>query len=163
MKISHKFLAGIAALELVCAWIHPFGRVKNQASPAPILANIDVSDPVVRIVNRSCRNCHSEQTHWPWYSYVAPMSWMIEKDVHDARLHMNLSRWQEYPTEKQVEILARLGSEVRNHQMPLPRYLSLHPEAALSDADIRQLYEWTRKERRRLIAPPLQPGHLDIP
>jgi len=163
MKISHKFLAGIAVFEFACALIHPFGRVKNEASPAPLFANIDAADPVVRIVNRSCRNCHSEQTHWPWYSYIAPMSWMTEKDVHDARLHMNLSRWQEYPAEKQVEILARLGSEVRNHQMPLPRYLSLHPEAKLSDADIRQLYDWTRKERRRLTAPPLQPGHLDIP
>jgi cytochrome c len=163
MKISHKFLAGFAVFEFACALIHPFGRVKTQSSPAPLFANTDALDPVVRIVNRSCRNCHSEQTHWPWYSYIAPMSWMIEKDVHDARLHMNLSRWQEYPADKQVEILARLGSEVRNHRMPLPRYQSLHPEAALSDADIRQLYDWTRKQRRRLTAPPLTPGHLDIP
>jgi hypothetical protein len=113
---------------------------------------METTDAVTAIVERSCRNCHSEQTRWPWYSYIAPMSWMIEKDVHDARLHMNLSRWQDYPADKQVEILARLGAEVRNHQMPRPRYVSLHPEAKLSEADIQQLYDWTRKERRRLAA-----------
>ena len=66
---------------------------------------------------------------------------------------MNLSRWQEYTTDQQVEILSRLGAEVRNHQMPLPRYLTLHPDARLSESDVKELYEWSHKERRRLTAP----------
>jgi predicted Fe-S protein YdhL (DUF1289 family) len=75
---------------------------------------------------------------------------MIENDVNHARQHMNISRWEDYSTEQQVEILSRLGAEVRNHQMPMQRYLSLHPEARLSESDIHQLYEWSRRERRRL-------------
>jgi hypothetical protein len=152
MKTSQKVIAGIAAFAVACALVHPFGQVKNQTSSAPLLAGAETPDAVTAIVERSCRNCHSEQTQWPWYSYVAPLSWIVEKDVHDARLHMNLSRWQDYAPGKQVEILARLGAEVRNHQMPLPRYLSLHPEAKLSEQDIQQLYDWTRKERRRLAS-----------
>jgi hypothetical protein len=66
---------------------------------------------------------------------------------------MNLSRWRDYTTDQQVEILSRLGAEVRNHQMPLPRYVSLHPEARLADSEVRQLYEWAHRERRRLTSP----------
>jgi hypothetical protein len=75
---------------------------------------------------------------------------MIENDVNQARKQMNISRLEDYTTEQKVEILSRLGAEVRNHQMPIQRYLSLHPEARVSESDIHQLYEWSRSERHRL-------------
>lgn len=130
--------------------VHPFGRVKTPASSEPLLADASVPAPVMEIVSRSCQNCHSEKTEWPVYSYVAPMSWMVEKDVHDARGKMNLSRWHDYNSEQRQEFLSEIGSLVRNHQMPLPRYLLLHPEARLSDSDANRLYQWTRSERKRL-------------
>jgi hypothetical protein len=106
--------------------------------------------PVRDIVTKACRNCHSEQTEWPVYSYVAPVSWMIEKDVSDARSQMNLSHWQEYDTEKRRELLSAIASMVRNHRMPPQRYLLLHPEARLSHAEAELLYQWARSERKRL-------------
>ena len=144
---------------LVCAnglasMVHPFGRVKGPASPAPLLAGAPVESPVMGIVSRSCQNCHSEKTEWPLYSYIAPMSWMIEKDVHDARSHMNLSRWRDYDPGQRQQILSEIGSLVRNHGMPPQRYLMLHPEARLSGADVDRLYQWTRSERKRLKAEP---------
>ena len=80
------------------------------------------------------------------------MSWMIESDVARARGHMNLSRWNGYPPERQQEILFEMSSLVRNRVMPLPRYLLLHPEARLSDAEVDYLYQWTKCERKRLKA-----------
>jgi cytochrome c len=132
--------------------VHPFGRVKTPASSASLLADASVPAPVMEIVSRSCQNCHSEKTEWPVYSYVAPMSWMVEKDVHDARSKMDLSRWRDYSSEQRQEFLSEIGSLVRNHRMPLPRYLLLHPEARLSDSDVNRLYQWTRSERKRLRA-----------
>jgi hypothetical protein len=135
--------------------VHPFGATRKSVSDNPLLAGASVDPTVIQIVERSCQNCHSEKTEWPWYSYVAPMSWLIEKDVHEGRSHMNLSHWNEYDTAKQVEILASLSAVVRSRQMPLPRYLRLHPSAQLSDAEIDLIYQWTRAERRRLkTAPP---------
>jgi len=78
------------------------------------------------------------------------MSWMIEKDVHDARGDMNLSHWSEYDSERRRQILSEIGSLVRNHAMPPERYLLLHPNARLSDTDTQLLYQWTQSERRRL-------------
>jgi cytochrome c len=78
------------------------------------------------------------------------MSWMIESDVARGRGHMNLSRWNGYPPERQQEILSQMSSLVRNRVMPLPRYLMLHPEARLSDAEVDYLYQWAKSERKRL-------------
>jgi hypothetical protein len=151
MKSSLKVgLAGISFLGLVCTFVHPFGAVKATHSDAPLFAGAQMPSSVADVVERSCQNCHSERTVWLWYSYVPPISWMVEKDVQQARKQMNLSHWQGYSTEEQMEILARLGAEVRNHQMPVPRYLSIHKEARLSESDVQHLYDWSRKERRRL-------------
>jgi hypothetical protein len=147
-----KFALAAACAVGIGSMVHPFGRVKTVVSPAPLFADAPVPSPVMEIVSRSCRNCHSEKTEWPVYSYVAPMSWMVEKDVHDARSHMNLSRWNDYGSAQRQELLSKIGSLVRNHRMPLPQYLLLHPEARLSDSDVNQIYQWTRSERKRLKA-----------
>jgi len=83
------------------------------------------------------------------------MSWLIEKDVHDARDAMNLSRWNDYDSNRRRQILTELGSLVRNHVMPPRRYLLLHPEARLSDSETDALYSWTQAERKRLRVPVL--------
>ena len=139
-----------ALVAVPSAFIHPFGAMKAQRSDRPLLLDASFDPEVVRILERSCEDCHSEKTAWPPYSYVPPMSWMIESDVARARGHMNLSRWNGYPPERQQEILSQMSSLVRNRVMPLPRYLLLHPEARLSDAEVDYLYQWAKSERKRL-------------
>lgn len=143
-------LAAIGLLGFASSFVHPFGDVKGQHSPAPLFAGAETNPAVTRMVERSCQNCHSERTEWPWYSYVAPFSYLIEKDVAHGRSHMNLSRWSTYTEDEQTELLTRLRVEVRNHRMPLPQYLVLHPGAKLSDSEAAQLYEWVRSERGRV-------------
>ena len=142
-----------AVLLAVCSvLIHPFGAIKAQRSDKPLLLDSTFDPQVVRTLEKSCQNCHSEKTEWPWYSYIAPLSWMIENDVQRGRNHMNLSRWNGYNPEQQQEILSKMSVLVRNRAMPLPRYLLLHPGSKLSDAEIAYLYQWTRTERKRLKA-----------
>ncbi|HLY20066.1 MAG TPA: heme-binding domain-containing protein [Bryobacteraceae bacterium] len=150
LKRPHYAIACAGVLAFGSALIHPFGPKTNSARP--LLSGADVDPAVVRILEKSCQNCHSERTEWPWYSYVAPMSWMIEKDVHEARSHMNLSQWDEYDAQKQHDLLAELAAVVRNRRMPLPRYTLLHPEAKPSPDEFERIYQWTRAERRRLTS-----------
>jgi cytochrome c len=74
---------------------------------------------------------------------------MVEKDVREARAHMDLTQWQMYDENKKSESLSAIGSAVRNRVMPPRRYIVLHPEARLTDEEIDQVYRWTRDERRR--------------
>jgi hypothetical protein len=146
------FLVPLAVVTIGFAsfFIHPFGAVRAQSSNSPLLANAAITPAAAKVLERSCQNCHSERTIWPWYSYLPPVSWLIEDDVQSARSHMNLSHWEAYTAAQQIEILTKIGVEVRNRRMPLPKYLQLHPEATLSNEDVRELYAWAHDERRRL-------------
>jgi len=135
------FAAAVGALGL--PFTHPFGNVKEQRSQAPLVG-------VPPVLERACQNCHSERTQWPAYSYLPLVSWAIEKDVAEGRARLNLSRWNDYSAADKRDLLARIGTLVRNRQMPLPRYIFLHSEARLSDAEIQVIYEWTKVERRAL-------------
>jgi cytochrome c len=144
------FVLSGALIAIPAAFVHPFGAMKAQRSDRPLLLDATFDPQVVRILERSCQDCHSEKTAWPPYSYVPPMSWMIESDVARARGHMNLSRWNGYPPERHREILSEMSSLVRDRVMPLPRYLLLHPEARLSDTEVDYLYQWAKSELQRL-------------
>jgi hypothetical protein len=135
IRAALLLLSGVGLASL----IHPYGDVRKGGPPE-----------VIGVFPGSCQNCHSETTEWPLYSHVAPISWMIERDVHEARAHMNLSHWNDYDAEKREQLLSEIGSVVRNHRMPPARYLLMHPEARLSDADTEALYRWTRAQRRLL-------------
>lgn len=79
---------------------------------------------------RSCADCHSNETEWPWYSYVAPVSWLVTSDVEEGRSEFNVSEWGR--AEQHGDEAAE---EVEEEKMPLPIYLPLHPEARLSESE----------------------------
>jgi hypothetical protein len=145
------FLLGVASVvTFASVMVHPSGPVKAVKSAQPLLAGTDIDPAVLSVIERSCQNCHSDRTEWPWYSHIAPMSWLVEGDVSEARSHMNLSRWDEYGLDEKLDILARVGAVVRSHQMPPARYTLIHGSAKLSPAERQQIYGWAHAERKRL-------------
>jgi hypothetical protein len=130
--------------------IHPFVTPGIPESNQTILRQAQIDPGTLAIFQRACQNCHSQLTEWPWYSHIAPVSWLLAHDVQQARLHMNLSQWQDYSTDDRLRLLGEIGSAVRNRKMPVKRYLLLHPEARLTDIERQQIYLWTRTERSRL-------------
>src|SRR6266851_328276 len=119
--------------------IHPFGAAGVPGTNQTILREAQIDPETLAIVQRACRSCHSQQTEWPWYSHVAPVSWLLARDVQQARVHMNLSQWQDYSADDRVRLLSEIGSAVRSREMPVQRYLLLHPEARLSDTERQQI------------------------
>lgn len=145
--VSALIVLGVASL-----LIHPYGAVRAHVPVEPLLTSAVVDTETVRILERSCQNCHSQNTEWPWYSYFAPVSWLIESDVHQARSHMNLSGWSRYSLEEKQELLAEMGAAVRSRQMPPSRYTVMHISARLSEPERERIYQWARGERHRLKA-----------
>ena len=93
------------------------------------------------MIQRSCQDCHSYRTVWPWYSQVAPASWLLVKDVNEARRHLNFSEWATYPPRRAAHKLEEVCEMVfESKEMPLWFYVPLHPSGKLSDADRRTLY-----------------------
>ncbi|PKN12488.1 MAG: hypothetical protein CVU69_06810 [Deltaproteobacteria bacterium HGW-Deltaproteobacteria-4] len=123
--------AGIAVIVLLLLQALPFLQPDN-----PPVVNEPVWDrPETRVLaKRACFDCHSNETVWPWYARVAPMSWLVVYDVRQGRAAFNFSNWHagDMPGRKADE-------EIRTGKMPLPRYLLLHPEARLTDAEKAEL------------------------
>jgi len=138
------------ALVIVLSSIHPWGNLCATESSNALLEGTTVPANVRNVFETKCADCHSENTHWPAYSRVAPASWLIEHDVHDGRSHMNLSQWQHYSLEDQATLLNRIAAEVRSGQMPPKRYLVLHPQAKLSPEEQQLIYDWAKAERKQI-------------
>ena len=91
------------------------------------------------IVQRACYNCHSNQTVWPWYSRIAPVSWLVADDVKEGRAHLNFSEWGMLGAEAAKLRLQGVCDEVKAGDMPLWQYRLIHPEAKLSAEDVKTL------------------------
>jgi len=109
----------------------------------PIEETSGIPASVSAVLRHSCYDCHSNETQWPWYSYVAPVSWMLSHHVHEGRDHLNFSAWNGLSTEQQSLIASEVWEEVSEGEMPPRSYLLLHPNAKLGAAEMEQLRNWS--------------------
>ena len=148
MRRAFLIVGALAVSAVVfCARVEGVGAAPH-ASVAPITDDAAIN----AILTRSCQDCHSDKTAWPWYSHIPPVGAAIRKDVAAGRAMMDLSRWNQYDGEQKNAALAEIAALVRNGLMPPERYTFLHPGARLSAGDIQRLTQWTIAERRRLRA-----------
>lgn len=102
------------------------------------------------VMERACGDCHSDQTHWPWYSQLAPVSWLVRKDVEEGRKFLNFSQWNTYPAAGRMAYVASIASAAKGGSMPPKAYTLMHAEARLSAEEREALADWARHEYRRL-------------
>lgn len=141
----------VTAAAILASAIHPYGMARNEP-PQTQGWQAAVDPSAAGVFTRSCVNCHSNQTTWPWYGYVPPASWMLERDVKKGRSRFDLSNWNSYTREKKREILADIARVAANREMPLPQYLLFHRETRLSNHDVQILISWAGEQRRALRA-----------
>ena len=113
----------------------------NRTNP-PVKGDFHGSTEVVSVLRRACYDCHSNETTWPWYSRIAPVSWVIARDVNEGRAALNFSTWNQLSPEKQAEAMKESWEEVAEGKMPTWYYVALHPEARLSPNDRLVLRAW---------------------
>ena len=118
--------------------------VPVERSNPPVVAEVDAPAEVHAVLDAACFDCHSHRTRWPWYSRVAPMSWLVAHDVEEAREKLNFSTWGTLEPRKQWKLMEEIGEEVEEGEMPLLMYRLAHPEARLDDRQRATLLEWAR-------------------
>jgi len=130
-------VASIAAL----GHLHPFGdpRVEPAKGLGTLLHGANMPADAKAVLVAKCADCHSSETRWPVYAWIAPGSWLIERDIVEARKKMDLSRWEEMPADKQAVLTAKIIQEVKSGDMPPMQYLALHWDAKISKADVEAL------------------------
>ena len=108
----------------------------------PVTGELAAPPELHGILRRACYDCHSNETVWPWYSRVAPVSWLVASDVYEGREHLNFSTWNEYPGERRTKLRMEISKEVREGEMPPFQYVPAHPEAKLSEGDKGVIHAW---------------------
>jgi hypothetical protein len=157
-KETRRFLLlGIAALVLVGLLIQliPYGH--NHTNP-PTIEEPNWNNPETRaIAKRDCFDCHSNETVWPWYSNIAPVSWLVYRDVAQGRQHINFSEWNVHPEMPEGEGEGeehQHGPEVfkkvlESHEMPPSTYLLMHPQARLTEQELQTLTDGLTKSTQK--------------
>ena len=129
------------ALVVALGYVHPFGnpRTDRQQRPGTLLQGANMPTEAKAVLVTKCADCHSSETRWPLYARIAPGSWLIERDIVEGRKHMDLSRWEEMPADRQQVLMAKIVQEVKKGDMPPLQYLALHWDARISKADVEAL------------------------
>jgi hypothetical protein len=120
----------------------------NQAETLD--ASVQLPENVKMILGRSCADCHSNETKYPWYSKIQPSAWFLKDHIDEGRRELNLSIWKTYEPRRQRKKLAEICEQVQQREMPLPSYLWIHWDAKMSDADIKTLCDWTEAEAAKI-------------
>jgi hypothetical protein len=128
-SFGYLFLFGLVLFGLI--QLIPYGR--DHTNP-PVLQEPNWDAQTRAIAQRACFDCHSNETVWTWHSNIAPVSWLVQRDVDQGRDELNFSEWE--AGENDAEDIAEV---ILEGEMPLPIYLIMHPEARLSEAEKMQL------------------------
>ena len=139
-QIAGAFLVVFAAAQLI--------RPERANPPADasraIQAEAGAADGLVAVLDRACRDCHSNGTVWPWYTQIAPVSWLMASGVAEGRKAVNFSEWASYKPDVQRALLSASCQDVSTGKMP-GAWTLLHPETRLSAQDVQTICAAARK------------------
>ena len=151
-KVLSWFAIALATFFAGAQLVRPEKNNPSVDAGQALESHVNVPPEVGAVLKRACSDCHSNQTRWPWYSNVAPASWYVVDHVNHGRTHLNFSTWSNYDKREAEEMLDLICHEVKSGAMPMESYLILHPDAKLSEGDVKMLCDWSSAESSRLAS-----------
>ena len=149
-KILKWAVVIVAVLFVIAQFFGPAKTNPATDESLTLQTQTPVDPKALAILDRSCADCHSNNTRWPWYANVAPVSWLVIGDVNEARHEMNFSEWGKYDQRRRNIRLGQICDLTKAGEMPLSIYTPLHPGSKLSADDVKVLCDWTEAERGRM-------------
>ena len=147
-----KILLGILGISLIIQLIPANLPEVMEVNNDDLLLNNSVPENIEWILQSSCYDCHSNETIYPWYSYVAPASFLVSRDTRKGRKHLNFSEWQSLSKSDKAKALDEIGEEVAEGEMPMKIYPITHPDARLSDEQRTSIVAWAEEFADKLYS-----------
>jgi hypothetical protein len=148
-KLKWIFVALVAVFALM-QFINP-ARTNPPLPPGGDISATNPPPQIAALLHAACYDCHSYETKWPWYSHVAPVSWLLVSDVNGGRERLNFSDWPK-DSERAAKKMDRMSEELDYKEMPPAKYTLLHPEARLTPDQRKQLMQWLDATAEQLKA-----------
>lgn len=155
MKRVGQILGALVAMLVLAQLKRP-----DHTNP-PVTGEIEAPAEVKALLKRACFDCHSNETVWPWYSNVAPVSWVVSHHVDEGRRELNFSEWKSYSVKKQAHKMEEADEQIGEGEMPMGGYVALHAQAKLTDAEKTALQTWAKALKAELEAPPPSPAPVE--
>ncbi len=156
-----KILKKLAIILLVAFVAIQFFRPEQNKSygnhTKTFIAETNPPTYVKELLEQSCYDCHSNNTNYPWYINVAPISFWMDSHINDGKKHLNFSNWNQYSDKKKAHKLEEIVETVENAQMPLKEYTWTHKEAVLTNEQKNMVKEWAQRSRALYQLNALQP------
>ena len=138
-----KWLGRIGLALLVALVAIQFVPVE-RTNPA-VEADVPTAPELKSVLRRACYDCHSNETRWPWYGYVAPVSWWLAKDVREGRREVNFSVWNQFTGSRRARKFKEIVEQVEGNKMPQWYYVLVHRDAKLSAGDKEMILKWAKQ------------------
>ncbi len=147
-----KIIWIILIVVIVGIQLIPVNRPENNDDLSKdLIANNQIPENISNILKNSCYDCHSNRTNYPWYAYIAPVSFLFVNDVNEGREELNFSEWENRDKIKKAKALDEMAEEVEEGEMPMEIYLITHAKAKLSDKQRREFAEWAENYAESLF------------
>lgn len=154
-----KKILKIAAIVIVAAlivvqFIRPDFTNPPVNEAETLEASVQVPENIRAIMKRSCSDCHTNTTVYPWYSQISPVSWWLKNHIDEGRRELNFSVWATYQPKRKAKKLEEVCEQINEKEMPLPSYTWAHRDAILSAEESKVLCDWATAEKAKIEIPP---------
>ena len=149
-----KILLAIGVILIIIQFIKPEKNMALGAQPNAISTKYTVPDTVNQLLSVACKDCHSNNTVYPWYSNIQPVAWWLDDHVKEGKRKFNLDEFTTYTLKRQDHKLEELIESQEDHWMPLDSYTWIHRDAALTDAQRKVLVDWANATRKQIQSNP---------
>ncbi|GLB49994.1 heme-binding domain-containing protein [Neptunitalea lumnitzerae] len=140
--MGKKILLAIVVIVIVMQFIQPDKNISEEIPQSDFIVLNTPPAEVATILKTSCYDCHSNNTEYPWYGNVAPVSYILANHVNDGKRHLNFSEWGKYNQNQKEHALEEIIEVVEHREMPMTSYISMHEEAALTDTEVKVLNDY---------------------
>ena len=140
--MKKKILYGVLAVFILIQFIRPARNVTEFRSMNDITLFYLISDQLRTTLVKSCYDCHSNHTVYPWYANIQPVGWWMQGHINEAKENLNFSEFGTYSLKKAKHKFEEIEEMVRDHEMPISSYLLLHPDAKLSALETERITRW---------------------
>jgi hypothetical protein len=144
----------IVSLFFIFIVIQFFPPKKNDNLVNPqndIVFKMEIPTAVKKKIVDACYDCHSNKTAYPFYNNIAPVSWMIARDIKEGKEHLNFSEWANYDRKTQIKLLTKICDEIKAGEMPLKSYVFLHGRAVINPKELDEICQWTEQASEQVM------------
>ncbi len=150
MKLYKKILLATLVVFVVIQFIQPARNNSGQMLPTDISKVFIVPENVQTALKTSCYDCHSNNTHYPWYSFIQPGAWLMASHIKEGKADLNFNEFRNYTERKQQNKLRAIGKSIDDGSMPIPAYTMIHTDAKLTKDQKALVLDWINKTKDSL-------------